>query len=138
VNTGKEQQGEGDRPLDAERLTWAALLGRWVEFARSAVALPVDEEGRRMRASVADIIMLQAVWFALQHLGELDHEQRALGLDRAGVLIEKHRAMLLERWGGRARLPALLVELMDDAGHQLQVARKRGGGGANGAGETSA
>lgn len=53
------------KPLEPERLTWAVLLARWTEFARSAVALPKEGEAGLVRQSVADIITLQAVWFAL-------------------------------------------------------------------------
>jgi hypothetical protein len=73
-----------------ENLTWAALLGRWIDFARSAVALPDDTAGQAMRDCVPDIIMLQAVYFALKHLQDLDSQEKALGLDRAQVLITKH------------------------------------------------
>lgn len=108
-------------PLHAEKLTWAVLLARWVEFARSAVALPDDHEGRRMRDSVPDVIMLQAVWFSLAHLGELDADERALGLDRAEVLIEKHAGALQDRWRG-ADMPEGLQELIDDAWEALHNA----------------
>lgn len=101
-------------PLHPDRLTWAALLGRWVDFARSALALPTDVEGRRMRDAVPDIIALQAVWFALGRLDELGRDQRMLGIDRAGVLIERHGAALRERWGDEA-MPPLLEELIRDA-----------------------
>jgi hypothetical protein len=100
------------------------------------VALPTDAGGQRLRASVPDIIMLQAVWFALQHLGELPPAERALGLDRAGVLIEKHSAALRRRWRtlGRSgpartrsakgdRMPKALVDLITDT----RAALKRGG-----------
>ncbi len=103
----------GPAPLHPRRLTWAVLLGQWVEFARSAVGLPDDGEGLRMRESVADIIMLQAVWFALQHMQELGDAERALGLDRAGVLIEKHESALRQRWGGN--MPASMHELIAEA-----------------------
>jgi hypothetical protein len=103
-------------------LTWAVLLGRWVDFARSAVALPKDAAGRRLRDSVPDIIMLQAVWFALQHLGELDPAERALGLDRAEVLIDKHTAALARRYRGRP-MPPQLHELLDDAQRALAAGR---------------
>src|SRR5947209_4799460 len=85
-------------PLHPEHLTWAVLLGRWVEFAQSALALPDSAEGRRLRESVPDVIMLQAVWFALRDLHQLDPAERALGIDRADVLIERHTAALLARW----------------------------------------
>lgn len=107
----------GPAPLYPDRLTWAVLLGRWVDFARSAVALPTDTEGAKMRESVVDIIMLQAVWFALQHLQELTAAERALGVDRAGVLIEKHASALRQRW--HDAMPTGIEELIIDATREL-------------------
>ncbi len=101
-----------------DTLTWAVLLGKWIEFARGALALPDDSEGQRLRASVPDIIMLQAVWFALKQLDELSPAERALGIDRAEVLIDKHRRAIEARWAEQ-QLPAMLLELMDDAARQL-------------------
>ncbi|XAM00970.1 hypothetical protein OT109_06195 [Phycisphaeraceae bacterium D3-23] len=109
------------QPLDAERLTWAVLLGRWTDFARSAVALPDDEAGRRLRDSLADLIGLQAVWFALTHLDELDAEERALGLARAGVLIDRHASALAKRYGD-AGVPEQACELIEDAQAALRRA----------------
>jgi hypothetical protein len=102
------------KAFDAGGVTWAVLLGGWVEFAKGAVALPRDGAGGAMRESVADIIALQAVWFALQHLGELDADERALGIDRAAVLIERHAKAVVERWGGED-LPGELAGLIEDA-----------------------
>lgn len=104
--------------MDNAKLTWTVLLGRWVEFARAALALPDDDDGRLMRESVPDVIMLQAVWFALQQLDELDATQRAVGIDRGEVLIQRHRDSLHRRWG--PDLPDALRELIDDASHQLE------------------
>ena len=87
--------------LDTDKLTWAALLGRWMAFAKNAVALPDDDAGRRVRNSVVDLITLQAVWFALQNLDELDPDERALGIDRlAGKkdLLGKGRANNLDQF----------------------------------------
>ena len=107
-------------------MTWAALLGRWVEFARSALALPRDEVGDAMRESVPDVIMLQAVWFALKDMENLPQDQRALGMDRAEVLIEKHAEAVEQRWSaGRGAMPPQLRELVDDANSQLSDARRR-------------
>ncbi|MCC7192177.1 MAG: hypothetical protein IT444_05280 [Phycisphaeraceae bacterium] len=108
-------------PLHPERLTWAALLGRWVDFARSSLALPEDESGERLRRSVPDIIMLQAVWFALANLQELDASERALGLDRAAVLIEKHTKTLEAVWRG-SELPEALRDVMREAREELSKA----------------
>lgn len=100
--------------LDPNKLTWAALLGRWMAFARAAVALPDDAEGRAWKQSVPAIIGLQAVAMALQHADELDREQQAVGIDRARVLVERHTADLHAAFGDDALHP-MLVELIEDA-----------------------
>ena len=98
----------------SDRVTWAVLLGGWIEFAKSSVALPKDGAGRAMRESVADIIALQAVWFALQHLDELGSDERALGVDRAEVLIGRHSEAIQVRWEAET-LPGELSALIEDA-----------------------
>lgn len=118
----------GSTPLDAGRLTWAVLLGRWTDFARSAVALPEDAAGRRLRASVADLIGLQAVWFALSQMHELPADamapaERALGLTRAGVLIDRHEAALRGRFAPDP-LPEQAEELIADARAALGRSRQ--------------
>jgi len=114
------------RPLRPRQLTWAALLGRWVEFARSALALPEDSIGAAMRKSVPDIIMLQAVWFAMKDMDGLAPAERALGLDRAEVLIDKHAGALHRRWAGDGStpMPQKLQELIDDARSQLAASER--------------
>ena len=116
MNSASEKD-EFAQGLEPARLTWAVLSGRWVDFARSALALPEDEDGRRLRAAVPDIIMLQAVWFALQHLDELDVSQRSVGIDRAEILIEKYGARLRDRFG--VRMPDQLQTLLEDAASEL-------------------
>jgi hypothetical protein len=112
---------EQPAPLHPEQLTWAVLLGRWVSFARSAVALPADDAAaRKMRDSISDVIMLQAMWFTLNHVDELEPHERALGLDRAAVLIDQHAAALEQRWADDP-MPDTMRELIDDARQQLQV-----------------
>lgn len=107
-----------DNHLDAHKLTWAVLLGKWVEFARSAVALPDDPQGRRLKVSVPDMIMLQAVWFALHHMDELSASEQALGCDRAAVLIEQHEQRLHDCWSPDP-LPEKVGQLVDDARQML-------------------
>ena len=116
------------RPLRPRQLTWAALLGRWVEFARSAMALPEDTVGTAVRESVPDIIMLQAVWFALKDMDGLTAAERALGLDRAEVLIDRHAGALNRRWAGDAStpMPRQLQELIDDARSRLIEVQRLG------------
>ena len=114
-----EQRDELSR---ATTITWAALLGQWIEFARSAVGLPDDEPGRCLRESVPDIIMLQAVWFALHQLDDLLQDQRALGLDRSEILIDQHTKALHRRWHNQP-MPATLSELIEDTRRQLTIAQ---------------
>ncbi|MCK4873144.1 MAG: hypothetical protein KAS72_10500 [Phycisphaerales bacterium] len=108
--------------LNPTRLTWAALLGRWIEFARAAVALPDDDQGTRWKASVAPIIDLQAVTMALGQLDDLPDDERALGLDKAEILIRRDASVLGEIWRD-APLPAKLTELLDDARQALRQAQ---------------
>ena len=100
-------------PLHPDELTWAALLAHWVEFARSALALPESGQSGLLRKSVPDIIQLQAVWFALQHLDELDTDQRALGIARAELLIDRCERAIIDRFG--EELPKVIAELIYDA-----------------------
>ena len=99
---------------DATRLTWAALLGRWVEFAQSAVALPDDASGRAWKAAVPAIIGLQSLAMALRHADELDEAERALGIDRARVGIERYTDSLREAFGDEPLHP-MVDELIMDA-----------------------
>ncbi|MBX3351895.1 MAG: hypothetical protein KF684_03095 [Phycisphaeraceae bacterium] len=110
-------------PLSA--MTWAALLARWTEFARASVAFPKDDRGERWRASVAPVIGLQATTFALGDIDALSPGERALGLDRAGVLVRAHAGDLHRVWAGEA-MPDALREVVDDAASALSLARSRG------------
>jgi hypothetical protein len=107
-------------------LTWAALLARWTEFAKSAVALPRDGEGGKLREAVPALIGLQAVAHALAELDQLPEEERALGLDRAEVLIGRYGAALAALWG--ADMPSQVQEVLEDARLALRAARARQSG----------
>lgn len=99
---------------DERAMTWAALLGKWTEFAQSAVALPREDEGGRLREAVASIIALQAVTHALGELADLEADERALGLDRAEMQIRKHAGEVNRIWRGE-EMPRAIVELVEDA-----------------------
>jgi hypothetical protein len=114
-------------------LTWAALLGRWTDFARSALALPKDADGERWRRSVASIIGLQAVTFALAETPGLPPDEAALGLDRAEILVGRYTDELASIWLGWA-LPAPLAELIADARAALDAARRVRAAGDEGGG----
>ncbi|MEO1009424.1 MAG: hypothetical protein AAFX79_12755 [Planctomycetota bacterium] len=109
----------------AEAITWAMLLARWTEFAKSAVALPTEGEGGRWRSSVPAVIALQATAMALGELDEVDDDERPLALDRASVTIEKHAQELAERWAG-VPWPEELHELIEDARAALAAASRAG------------
>jgi len=110
---------------DGRALTWAGLLGRWMELARSAVALPEAGEGGRWKRAVAPIIGLQAVTHALGEVDLLPPDQRRVGLDRAELLIREHTRELHEIWRGEA-LPGELTELITDAWSALRGATSGG------------
>jgi hypothetical protein len=115
--------GAGRERAGGEALTWAALLGRWVEFAQASVAFPRTPEGERWRASVPSVINLQAVVLALNDLPSIpDTAERALGVDRADVLVRTHTALLRSLWG--AEVSPELSALLDDASRALAQARK--------------
>ena len=107
--------------LNPRELTWAALLARWVEFARAAVALPDDEQGSRWKRSVTAIIELQAVIMALGELDELPEAEKALGLDKAEIIIRRNTKQLHDIWD-RTDVPAKIEELLRDAAQTLQAA----------------
>lgn len=106
-------------------MTWAALLGKWAEFARSAVALPDDGDGGLLKKAVPDIIALQSITHALGEINDLDHDERALGLDRAEIGIREHASSINSTYRGEP-MPEGVSELIDDA--MLALAAASGGG----------
>lgn len=100
--------------LSATGLAWSTLLAHWLDFARSSVAIPDDAEGDRWRASVAAIINLQAVTFALAELDRVDAADRPFACDRASVLIQENAVVLESAWRG-VSMPETLLEIGADA-----------------------
>ncbi|MDY7108979.1 MAG: hypothetical protein SYC29_10125, partial [Planctomycetota bacterium] len=105
--------------LHPETLTWTALLGTWMDYARASVAAPKDAEGDRWRAAVPAVINLQAVTFALADLARLPVEDRPLARDRAELLIVDNAAKLHELWRGE-EMPESLIEISEDARAALE------------------
>lgn len=101
------------------------MLGRWMDFARAAVALPEAGEGGRWRRAVAPIIGLQAITHALSELDTLDRAQRRVGLDRAAVLIADHTREIHDIWRGEP-IPDELRVLLADARATLSAATSSG------------
>lgn len=111
--------------MGVDAMTWAALLARWTEFAKSAVALPKEGEGGRLREAVPSIIALQAVHHALGEIDALPTDEYALAQDRGEVLIRTHAEALHALWRGEA-LHEGLREIIDDA--RTALARTRSAG----------
>lgn len=114
-------------------LTWAALLGAWSEFARSALALPAEGEGGRWRSAVASVVALQAVTHALGELHRVAPADRSVAIDRAEVLVRSHASALRSIWAGLP-LPGEAGELVEDASAAIARARSAWGAGPGGAG----
>jgi hypothetical protein len=100
--------------LEPETLTWTALLGQWIDFARGALALPDDAAGRAWKQSVTPVIELQAVTFALGDLGRLPAHEHAVALDKANILIDRAAAALGHIWSEEPT-PASVREIILDA-----------------------
>lgn len=117
------QEQTPPEPLHPEQLTWAILLAQWVDLAKSASTLGPDSQSQAIRNLVPDIIMLQAVWYALTDLSKLEMTEQKLGCLRALWLIERHEAVIRNTWPDD-ELPALLQELIADAKTAYEAACK--------------
>lgn len=104
----------GGRTLAVRELAWAALLGRWIEFAKASVALPTSGDGARWRASIAPFIELQAIVWALRELAEIPVADRPFARDRAEMQVRRAGTHLDEAWRG-VPMPTAMLELLDDA-----------------------
>ena len=112
-------------PENPQVLTWAALIGRWMDFARSAVALPETGEGGRWRSAVPSVIALQALVHALGEADAVSPDERALALDKGELLVREHAGALNVAWRSEP-LPEQLVSLIDDAREALRIVRETG------------
>lgn len=122
----------GKERIDARKMTWAVLLGRWVEFARSSVALPAEGHLGKLKESVVDLITLQAVIAALSELDQLPDEEQALGLDRAEVLVETHSQAVKERFErAGSELPDQIRQMIDEAHEAIKKAKCESSFGTN-------
>ena len=102
-------------------LSWVALLGRCMDFARVAVAFPESGDGGRFRRSVPPLITLHAVTHALEFLGELEVGERALALDRSAVLIGGAGRDLASAWSGSG-MPNSVRSFIEEADEALAAA----------------
>ena len=104
-------------------LTWTVLLAGFARLAKASLALPADQLGDRWRNSIASIIALQSVTFALADLHRLDAAERPLALDKAEMLIAEHERLIRGLWSAAPVLPESLADLIIDARAALSAAR---------------
>ncbi len=85
-------------PLHPDSLSWAALLGRWLDLAAASTALTDAQHGPQWRGSISSLVTLQAIVFALGEFDRLDEDERPVALDRSEVLVAESRDQLLDLW----------------------------------------
>lgn len=112
---------ENNEDIKIRELTWAALLNRWLDFARASVSFPDNASGKRWKDAVVPIITLQSVTFALTEVNDLSHDERALGLDKAQIIIIRETESLISIWPDEP-LPVMVRELIEDAKLMLNSA----------------
>jgi hypothetical protein len=111
-------------------MSWAGLLAHWTAFAQSSLALPTTGDGARWREAVGPIIALQAVTHALADLdrtavGKAGAGERALGQDRAEIIIAERARELHGLWRGE-ELPSEVGAIIADARAAIRVCRECG------------
>ncbi|MEM9084125.1 MAG: hypothetical protein AAGB34_11060 [Planctomycetota bacterium] len=112
--------------LQGDLRAWEGLLAHCVGIAKAAAAIPDSHEhAQAWQGSIEAIITLHSVTMALDQLGGLAAEERAVGMDRAGILIGEGARALSAAWGGQA-MPEGLLELMSDARQSVERAQTLG------------
>lgn len=109
----------------ADHISWAALLGKWTEFAKASVALPDTGDGGRWKRAVPHIISLQSITMALGELDAVDDGQRPLALDRAEITCRESAGAINDIWRG-VEIPEGIMELVDDARTAFEDAANAG------------
>ena len=101
-------------------MTWASLLARWMDLARTSQAL-VGQPGIVDRRAVPALITFEAIAMAMQHLGGLTATERNFALDQAAVLLDARRADLEDAFD---ELPGQLLQAEIDAVRSIDEARR--------------
>lgn len=89
-----------------DAITWAGLLGRWIDLAKAARPLDGADGGPWQRALPA-IITYEALAHALPNLADLSVEERSYALDQAAVLLEARRSDMEDAFD---ELPEVVAE----------------------------
>jgi hypothetical protein len=85
--------------MNQRAITWTGLLAQWTQAAQASLAIPEEHDGPAWRRSIAPLITLQAVTFALNELGDLPVEERPVARDRAALLIDESLDLVEAVWG---------------------------------------
>jgi len=101
-------------------MTWASLLARWMDLARTSQAL-VGQPGIVDGRAVPALITFEAIAMAMQHLGGLAITERNFALDQAAVLLDARRADLEDAFD---ELPGPLQQAEVNAMHAITEARR--------------
>ncbi|MAH65112.1 MAG: hypothetical protein CMJ27_01785 [Phycisphaerae bacterium] len=109
--------------LPTELVTWTTLLGHWTDLVKAGEGLrrSTDEDDRAWRASIPEVIRLQAITFALAELDRIEGPDRGLARDRAAIGVEEASARLDVLWSG-VSMPETLLEIAADASLALETA----------------
>ncbi len=109
---------------DVRSMAWAALVGRWSEWAAASAAWPEHGDAGRARASVPWLIQLQALTQALGEITAVPPRERPWCRDHARATIETAVERLVGVWGNEA--PNEIADIVDDA--RLAVDRSQQAG----------
>lgn len=86
----------------------------WAASTSAVIPSPSSSISARVSASAASS---SSRYLSVRELDELHPAERALGLDRAGVLIDRHVSAIEAAWEGEV-LPAALLDLIGEAREQ--------------------
>jgi len=101
-------------------MTWTALLAYWMDLARAARAFDAAPTGPWQQAMPA-LITFEALARCLPHIQALPVEERAVALDKAGVLLEARRADVEDAFDMQ---PDVLAEADASADAAIAAARQ--------------
>ena len=105
-------------------VTWTTLLARWTALVKAGeglvLATPDEADAQRWRASIPEIVILQAVTFALGDLESLAGIDRSIARDRADLAVTESCGRLDGVWRG-LEMPAGLLEVASDARRAVRL-----------------
>jgi len=105
--------------------TWSALLGHWMALVKAGEGLrraaETDPDAARWRASIPEVVTLQAITFALGDLARLPEADRPLARDRADLGVVAAASALDAVWRG-VEMPESVLEIAADARRAVEQA----------------